>query len=142
MRLMRPPWPPARPAAAMGLATADLLYLHNPAESQLALVGRQEFMRVSGLSMGSAWLSMSSAWLSVGRAAAVQSCAAEAQPTRCIASRPRRHQLYQQRLPLPPARLQRLRSAFEWAERARAAGQIIAYGIASWSCFRRVHLSC
>lgn len=33
-------------AAAMGLATVDLLYLHNPAESQLGLVGRQEFMKV------------------------------------------------------------------------------------------------
>lgn len=30
----------------MGLATTDLLFIHNPAESQLALVGRQEFMRV------------------------------------------------------------------------------------------------
>ncbi|PRW56126.1 aldo keto reductase [Chlorella sorokiniana] len=64
-----------RSLAAMGLGTADLLYLHNPAESQLGQVGRQEFM-------------------------------------------------------------QRLRSAFEWAERVRAEGQIKAYGIASWSCFR------
>lgn len=30
----------------MGLGTADLLYLHNPAESQQGLVGRQEFMKV------------------------------------------------------------------------------------------------
>ena len=34
-------------AAAMGLGTADLLYLHNPAESQLGSVGRQEFMKAS-----------------------------------------------------------------------------------------------
>ena len=32
--------------------------------------------------------------------------------------------------------VQRLRTAFEWCERARATKQIKSYGIASWSCFR------
>lgn len=35
----------------------------------------------------------------------------------------------------PP--LQRLRAAFEWCERARAAGSIKAYGLATWTCFRQ-----
>ena len=30
----------------MGVTTVDLLYLHNPAESQLAQVGQQAFMQV------------------------------------------------------------------------------------------------
>lgn len=61
--------------ASLGLAAVDLLYLHNPAESQLAQLGGRAF-------------------------------------------------------------LERLRAAFEWCERARAAGSIKAYGLATWSCFR------
>ncbi|KAL4457530.1 hypothetical protein ABPG75_012395 [Micractinium tetrahymenae] len=61
--------------ASLGLATVDLLYIHNPAESQLGRTGHEAFM-------------------------------------------------------------QRLRAAFEWCERARAAGSIKAYGVATWSCFR------
>jgi hypothetical protein len=41
-----------------------------------------------------------------------------------------------QSLPTVCPWLQRLKAAFQYLERARAAKQIMAYGIASWTCFR------
>lgn len=72
--------------AALQLGTVDILYLHNPAESFLEMLGLEKFM-------------------------------------------------------------QRLEAAFQACERAREDGKIMAYGLATWECFRAhpdkegVHLS-
>jgi hypothetical protein len=44
-----------RSLASLGLGSVDLLYIHNPAESQLRQLGREAFMQVGGSARRARW---------------------------------------------------------------------------------------